>query len=123
MPQLVPPFTHPIGGSRSTHPQPLCDSSGRDWGHSDEGGRVIAEAVGIVAGILTLALLYRLFFSDGEELLDAIVYWFTPDAWSFFRGRLVEDWFASFKLGLWIAIGGVVGFGVYAAVADAIAAG
>jgi len=80
----------------------------------------MAEACGVAAGLLTLALLYRLFFRDSEELFEAIGYWFKPDMWSLFKGEFAADWFAEAKLGLWIGISSIVGFGVYAVVADMI---
>lgn len=43
-------------------------------------------------------LAYKSFFRDSEEFFDALSYSFIPDFVSLFRGRLMEDWAASFKL-------------------------
>ena len=81
----------------------------------------MAEACGIIGGVLTLALLFRLFFRDFEEFGEAIRFWFTPEIVSIFRGEWSQDWFAELKLTVWLALGGIVGFAIYEVVADHIA--
>jgi len=82
----------------------------------------VAEACGLIGGLVTLALLFKLFFSDLSEFGEAIRFWFTPEIVSMFRGEWGQDWWAEVKLGLWLGIGGFVGFGVYAMVANQLAA-
>jgi len=78
----------------------------------------MAEACGVAAGMVTLVLSFKLFFRDLSAFGDALRFWFTPDVISMFRGEWGEDFFAELKLGLWLFLGGLVGTGVYAVVAD-----
>lgn len=48
--------------------------------------------------------LYRLFFQDLDEFLQAIFYWFKPDMWSWLDGEFMEDFWAELKLGLFFAL-------------------
>ena len=75
------------------------------------------EAIGIIAGIAVLFLLFRPLFGDASGFWECIRFWFTPDIFSLFRGEWGQDWWAEMKLGFWLFCGGVVGFAVYNGVA------
>ena len=59
-----------------------------------------------IGALIVLAIvnypLYRLigrrFFEDWSEFSQAILFWFTPDSWSFLRGEFMEDLWAELKL-------------------------
>ena len=60
----------------------------------------------IAANIPLYYLFYRFLFSDLDEFIEAIVYWFKPDSWSFFDGSFMEDFWAELKLGIFLALSG-----------------
>ena len=48
-------------------------------------------------------------FDDLQGLLDSIYFWFKPDAWSFFDGSFMDDFWAELKLSMFLGIcGGIV---------------
>ena len=69
-------------------------------------------ALGIVAGILTLVLTFRLFFGTGDRFFECLKYSFTPDFISWWRGDYHRDWVSSAVLWFWLLAGGLVGVGV-----------
>jgi hypothetical protein len=71
------------------------------------------EAIGIIAGLVVLVLLFKPFFGDMTGFWECVRFWLTPDIISLFRGEWGEDWLAEMKLGLWLACGGGAGFAVY----------
>ena len=56
-----------------------------------------------VVNLPIFIFLGKLVFGDLQGFLDAIYFWFKPDLWSFLDGQLTEDWWASLKLGLFMA--------------------
>ncbi len=74
----------------------------------------LPAALGIVAGIVTLALTFRLFFGTQQRFFECLKYSFTPDLVSLWRGDYHRDWVSSFVLWVWVIVGGLVGFGVFA---------
>ncbi len=77
----------------------------------------MAEFIGIVVGILVLAVLFKPFFGDFSAFFECVRFWFTPDLFSMFRGEWMEDTFAEMKLGLWIVCGAGAGFLTYSGIA------
>ncbi len=70
-------------------------------------------SVAILAGLATLALLFKPFFGGSDDFLDCLRYFFQPDLLSWIRGEWEEDWWAELKLSAWLFCGAAVGFGVY----------
>jgi hypothetical protein len=64
-----------------------------------------------VVNIPVYYLLYRLFYRDAQEFLDALYFWVKPDLWSWMDGEYWEDVWAEMKLGLFVAVcsGAVMG--------------
>ena len=50
------------------------------------------EVVATLAGLVTMAALFRVFFSGLSDFLQALRFWLTPDIFSLFRGEFMEDW-------------------------------
>jgi hypothetical protein len=69
--------------------------------------------VAVLAGLVTVALLFRLFFRDLEDFQDCLDYALKPDMLSWVSGDLGADLWAELKLGAWIGCGLIVGLGVY----------
>lgn len=67
---------------------------------------------GVVAGAVTAALLWKPFFGTLDDFVECLGYWFTPDAWSFLRGDGIDDFWAEFKLGIWLILSVSVGWSV-----------
>ena len=55
--------------------------------------------------------LFKVIFPNKGDFAESVGYSFMPDIFSLFRGKLFEDWAASFKLSafLFCCIGAVVG--------------
>jgi hypothetical protein len=68
--------------------------------------------LGIITGIIVMALTWRLIFSDWDDFGESIRYTITPDIFSWLSGEIFEDWWASFKLSLWLASGAIPGIAV-----------
>lgn len=73
----------------------------------------VSIVLSVIAGVGVMVLLFKPLFGDKEEFFDCIKFWFTPDIFSFFSGKYVEDKWSEWKLGLWIIWGGMAGIGVY----------
>lgn len=69
--------------------------------------------LGSVCAICIAAALWKPIFNDYEHFSECIGFWFTPDCWSFLNGQYAEDWLAELKLGLWIGLSSVGGYGVF----------
>ncbi len=82
----------------------------------------MALALVIIAGVVTLALLFKPFFGDKDHFFECVRFWFTPDLFSLFRGEYHQDWWAEMKLGAWLFLGGIVGFLVYTGVGNLLIA-
>ena len=76
----------------------------------------MAIIVGIISGIVVMALLYKPFFGDPGGFFECVRYLFTPDVISWFRGEWDLDWWAKAKISLWFMCGAVAGFLGYACV-------
>ena len=60
----------------------------------------------IILGVANAPLYFVLgwaFFKNWAGFWECARFWITPDIISLFRGEYWDDWWASFKLGLWIA--------------------
>lgn len=58
---------------------------------------------------LPLIIVYgKLIFGDFQGFLDCLPFWFQPDFMSWWDGELFEDWWASFKLWIFVASCGAV---------------
>ncbi len=55
-----------------------------------------------VVNIPAYYLLYRLFYRDAQEFIDAIWFWIKPDFWSLLDGEYWDDFWAEMKLGLFL---------------------
>lgn len=73
----------------------------------------MAAVLGVIVGCTVAALLWRLFFEDMDEFKECLRFWITPDVISMFRGEWAEDWWAEVKLGAWMFLSGLAGFGVF----------
>lgn len=58
--------------------------------------------VGLVTGLTTAFMLFKILFSDKEEFFEYVKFWFTPDIVSMFRGQYWEDNWAELKLIIWL---------------------
>jgi ABC-type spermidine/putrescine transport system permease subunit II len=58
----------------------------------------------IIAIPLAAYLLFSFFFEDWGDFWKCVRYYLTPDFISLLRGEWMEDWWASFKLGLYLAL-------------------
>ena len=74
---------------------------------------MMAQLLGIFAGIAALVLLFKPFFGDFGGFGDCLKFWLTPDIISLFRGEFYEDWWAGTKLGVWLLLGTGSGLAVY----------
>jgi len=72
----------------------------------------MAICAAVLAGLVTLALLFRLLFRDLGDFQECLDMVFKSSAAS-----VLDDWgeelWPSLRLGAWIAGGGMVGLGVY----------
>lgn len=67
----------------------------------------------IAAAIVMASLLFRVFFSDWDDFLECVRFYFTPDLISAFRGEWLEDQVGQFKLGIYAVICIGTGVAVY----------
>ncbi len=74
---------------------------------------IVAIVLAIIVGGGVMALLFKPFFGNSEELWRCVKFWLMPDIISLFRGEFCEDWWAETKLGFWIGAGGLSGAGTY----------
>ena len=75
---------------------------------------MIAIVIGAIVGVAVAVLLFKPIFGDKEEFFRCIKFWLTPDFVSMFRGQYSQDWIGEMKLGLWLGVSGLCGFGTYA---------
>ncbi len=73
----------------------------------------MAVWVAVLAGLVTLALLFRLFFRDIEDFQECLKYAMKPNLMSWVSGDLGEDLWCSLKFSVWIACGLIVGLVVF----------
>ena len=71
------------------------------------------EAIGIIAGIAVLAILFKPIFGGASGFFECVRFWLTPDIFSLVRGEWGKDWGAEMKMGFWLICGGGVGFAVF----------
>lgn len=71
------------------------------------------EIMGILVGIVTAILMYKVIFSGEDDFFECIRYWFTPDIVSMFRGQYWDDNWAQLKFFIWLGVSVAVGYGVY----------
>ncbi len=57
--------------------------------------------------------MYRIVFSDKDDFIGCVKFWFTPDIVSMFRGEYWDDHWAELKLIIWAGVSFAVGYGVY----------
>ena len=62
------------------------------------------DSISIVAGLITAALSFRLFFNDMESFTTCIKYWLKPDHWGSSEGLFSEEWWSETKFFLWLAL-------------------
>lgn len=74
---------------------------------------MVILVVAILAGLTTLALLFKPFFGDSDGFLECLRYSIQPDMLSWLQGDLGEDIWAEIRLGLWLGCGLAVGLAVH----------
>jgi len=74
----------------------------------------IQYAASIIAGLVGMALSFKLIFREPGDFREAIRYWFTPDIVSMFRGEWSRDYWNEFKLGMWFLSGVISFYGILA---------
>ncbi len=70
--------------------------------------RVVEFCIFNLINIPVYILLFRRFFSDKEEFLESLNFFFRPNILSMFKGEFWEDLRAELKLGGFIAICGAI---------------
>jgi hypothetical protein len=70
-------------------------------------------AISIAAGVIVAALLFRLLFKGFSDFINCLRFYFQPDIISLFRGELVQDFWASLRLGLWVGVSLIVTVATY----------
>jgi len=74
-------------------------------------GASIAFIAMAVVDIPLFIFIGKLFFGTWGDFWDAIVFWFTPDAFSMLAGKWTEDWLAESKLAFFIITCGAITYG------------
>lgn len=69
--------------------------------------------VAIVSAVIVGYMLFSVLFETKEEFIDCVKFWFTPDIVNLIRGQFYEDYWAEFKLWLWVAGTAGIGYGTY----------
>lgn len=77
----------------------------------------MAEFFGIVAGVITLVLLWGHLFDDWDQFKLGVKAYMTPSAIATATGRWREQFWPGVRFFAWIAAGSLVGFGVWWAIA------
>ena len=67
----------------------------------------------VLAGLVTMALLFKPLFGDLEGLQEALGYCLKPDFLSWIQGEWGEDFWAELRVSIWIGSGVLVGLAVY----------
>jgi NAD-dependent SIR2 family protein deacetylase len=75
---------------------------------------IVSIILGIITGAGVLALLFIPFFGDRDGFIECVKFWIRPDIFSLFSGEYFKDRWSEWKLGMWILLGTMAGFGVYA---------
>ena len=70
-------------------------------------------AISIAAGVIMAALLFRLFFKGFSDFIECLRFYFQPNIISLFRGDLVDDFWGSLRLGVWVVLSLIVTVGTY----------
>src|SRR5947208_13386422 len=70
-------------------------------------------AISIAAGVIIAAVLFRLFFKGFSDFINCLRFYFQPNIISLFRGELVEDFWGSLRLGVWMVLSLIVTVGTY----------
>lgn len=78
----------------------------------------MAEALGIITGIMFLFLLFKPFFGDFDHFQECIGYCLKPDILSWFNGEYHKDRTSELKVGLWMMLSGGAGFVVFTIVKE-----
>ncbi len=73
----------------------------------------MASIIGIIVGGTILILLFKPFFGNFKGFSESVVTALTPDLFSFFSGKLLEDWLAEMKITFWLMISTIPGVIVY----------
>ncbi|MCK5861920.1 MAG: hypothetical protein KAH38_05510 [Candidatus Hydrogenedentes bacterium] len=67
---------------------------------------MITTTAWVVLGITNIPVYFFwawLIFKDWDDFKTSLLFWFTPDVISLFRGQFFEDRWAEMKLGFWLA--------------------
>ena len=70
--------------------------------------------IGILCGLLVLALLFRPFFGEKKDFWECVGYILKPNLLSWMDKDLQRDYGKSAKLGVYLLAGGLCGFLAYA---------
>lgn len=74
---------------------------------------IVNLLIAIGAGVWMLVITWKPFFGTSEEFEKSLGYSFTPDIFSLFSGKLLEDWGYSYLLSFWLFTGIGLGIGIY----------
>lgn len=69
--------------------------------------------MGILAGIITAVLMYKVIFSGKDDFFECIRFWLIPDIFSMIRGQYWDDHWAQLKLFIWLGASVAAGYSVY----------
>lgn len=70
------------------------------------------QLIGIISGVITSLIMYKIMFSDRDDFIECVKFWFTPDIVSMFRGDYWNDHWAELKLLIWLGASVAVAYGV-----------
>jgi hypothetical protein len=69
--------------------------------------------IAIASGFFILVLNYWLMFNDFDDFCECMSYAIQPDIYSWYKGELSDDWWAEWRIYIWIMISCAAGYGVH----------
>lgn len=70
----------------------------------------------LLVNIPLYKIIFKQIFTDTDDALESIKYFFTPDIFSLFKGKYLKDKFSEFKLGIFIFLCFILVLVEYAAI-------
>ena len=67
----------------------------------------------IIAACAVMKQTIRFFYTDTDDLLDCLKYWFQPSPSRFFSNGWDGEFWRELRLFIWISLGSLSGYGVY----------
>ena len=71
------------------------------------------EIAVVAAFLATLGAMYRVLFSNLDDLIEHVKFWLSPDAISLIRGDHIDEWWSQMKIWVWVGSATAVGYGVH----------